>query len=509
MMKNKTITTKPWLPLILILAIASFFYFHNLGNESLWEDEFYSIYDAKNIDITKASVFSHPRPIYFLLLQIWMFFGNNEAFLRSLSIPFGLGSITLIYLIGENLFNRSSGLIAAILLACSPLFINHVQEIRFYAVSVFLNLSGTLILIHALKNPKKNMVYSWAFLRAITILTTPLNLLLLLPDCIIICCMFFREKSNLLIFFQGLVIIGVLWLPSAIFFVNEAAPAYLKEWVNTNQKPGLAEVLIILKQFVFYPPYSSELPLTLNILYKLCTLLIVILTAIALTYQKKYSNILQVLAWATLPSGFVFILAFVRNSSGLWMARYLLIVCPYIFLLLSVGFLKVCHFKRIIAFLISIIYFLGISGGIYYYYKLPNRTDWRSAMQFIKDNHEEKDDIILYTVDADSVIQKLILGASYYYDDFQETYLLSHKNPSQRSLTSSEVNKVLRKINHDSSLKFDQKSDLYDPRLWVVCFLYCEDQNTTTGLEQTFTDKGFSIQKHQKFKDRLQVFLFN
>src|SRR5579864_4883305 len=54
--------------------------------------------------------------LYYVLLRIWLHFGQSPFFIRSLSALIATGTIPAIYWLGSILYNRRVGLIAAALL---------------------------------------------------------------------------------------------------------------------------------------------------------------------------------------------------------------------------------------------------------------------------------------------------------------------------------------------------------------------------------------------------------
>ena len=123
-----------FISLILLLAVG--LYLYKIDYRGLWIDELISLKDAEKLS------FNRGRLLYYILLRGWSWFGTNDSWLRSLAVIFALGSIWLTYKLGCYLFNKSTGLIAALMLTISPLFINHAQEVRYYTMSVFLGLAG-------------------------------------------------------------------------------------------------------------------------------------------------------------------------------------------------------------------------------------------------------------------------------------------------------------------------------------------------------------------------------
>ena len=61
-----------WLSISLILIFATGLRLYQLGLESLWVDEMFSIRGAEKLN---QSV----RPLYFLLLRVWMLLGTSDA----------------------------------------------------------------------------------------------------------------------------------------------------------------------------------------------------------------------------------------------------------------------------------------------------------------------------------------------------------------------------------------------------------------------------------------------
>ena len=77
-------------------------------------------------------------PLYYVLAWAWAkAFGTHEVGLRSLSTLFGTATVPLAYCIGAELAHRRAGLIAAALVAVSPMLIWYSQEARSYAVLAF------------------------------------------------------------------------------------------------------------------------------------------------------------------------------------------------------------------------------------------------------------------------------------------------------------------------------------------------------------------------------------
>jgi mannosyltransferase len=141
--------------LLLILALGSFLRIYDLGAESIWLDEAWSIQESA-MSIQGIAQNSNQPPLYFLILNFWInLFGTSEVALRSLSAIFGIISILFIYQVGSTLFNRRVGLISGLLSAISYYHIYYSQEARGYSLLLLLSLLSYLFFIEILQEDGK------------------------------------------------------------------------------------------------------------------------------------------------------------------------------------------------------------------------------------------------------------------------------------------------------------------------------------------------------------------
>jgi mannosyltransferase len=141
--------------LLVILLIGVFLRVYDLGTQSLWWDESYSVWISKmglsQIVATAAAGDNHP-PLYYLLLHYWtMLFGTSEVVVRLPSVLFGVLAIPMTYAVGRRLFKEEVGLFAALILAFSTFNIQYSQEARMYSLMLLLVLLSMYFFIRFLQ----------------------------------------------------------------------------------------------------------------------------------------------------------------------------------------------------------------------------------------------------------------------------------------------------------------------------------------------------------------------
>ncbi len=116
----------------------------SLDAQSLWRDEVDALRFATVPWSEMLSTFTRPGwngPLYFLLLRGWVTLtGTSEYAMRFFSLAFGVLCVPLVYALGHRLFNRSVGLIAALLVASSPYLTWYGQEVKMYTLVLALAL---------------------------------------------------------------------------------------------------------------------------------------------------------------------------------------------------------------------------------------------------------------------------------------------------------------------------------------------------------------------------------
>lgn len=473
---------RQWLPIALILLLATGLYLYQLGTESMWIDELYSINDAKGI-------FPNPgftRPVYYILLRVWMLFGTSDSWLRSLSVVFGLASVFLTYQLGRRVAGEATGLIAALLLTLSPLFINYAQMVRMYSLSTCLAIAGSLALVYALENPTNSLMAWWACTRVLMYLTAPVNVTLLLPDVLIFGLKFRKQRGVLLRFGKWLLLVIILWLPSVWEILSSRVSArFFKSAIDAKQEtdkqsyPSLREVIRKLKNFTAFPyPSPSK---AVSLFFRVYNIILVFLLSFSVVTKHRSGKLLWIAAWALIPGTILFLI----SSPGLWNTdRYILFLCPYVLILLAAGFMRLWIWQPTVAIVIAIIYLVAVSNGLVRYYTVQDHQDWRGVAQVIN-TMEKPGDQILIDERLGIMEEKIATSLAYYYHGVAPIY----------------SNREICWFPQKSSLEEALGNLLSIERLWLICGNDFDDK----AFQNTFGNK-LQLQKHWEFNNNLDFY---
>jgi 4-amino-4-deoxy-L-arabinose transferase-like glycosyltransferase len=150
----------------IILIFAGLLRMHNIEDRTLDHPEVY----APGIDLPWGLTNPNPRftlwqtlagsiagephpPAYYVMMLGWTkWFGSSIFSLRSPSLLLGIASVLLIYLLASHTEDRTTGLLAAAMLAANGLHLYWSQNARMYSMACFLALLSTLILVLIVKN---------------------------------------------------------------------------------------------------------------------------------------------------------------------------------------------------------------------------------------------------------------------------------------------------------------------------------------------------------------------
>jgi len=323
--------------LSIILIYALILRIYALGSSPLWFDETISSLASQKIAEKGFPQFDsglfYSRAIIFHYLQsLFIFlFGASDSIVRLVSVFFGIGTIMLAFFIGKE-FNKSTGVIAALLTAVLFLEVLYSRQARFYQAFQFLFFL-TLFLLYKSKSSK-----AYAYLASISLIIlvqTQIAGLVLVPFFIF---MFYKEHKDFKLLIIPLLVslyfgLSFLQLDPGISLGSTYAEEYTSQIFNSLRAFFLISLIGMPFAYkwnkrMFYLLLAPSLILFTGLFFiKLfalryayfVTLSITLFISVALSYLYKNNKILCI---------FVIFFAIIYPSNLFFQSNYLTVVKP-------------------------------------------------------------------------------------------------------------------------------------------------------------------------------------
>lgn len=120
-----TIATVSWVPLVAVLALGTFVRVWQINAMGFNTDE--AVYSGQAAAIAQDPILQNIFPIFRahpllfqFVLAVFFALGTNDLLARLVAVAIGIGTIYLVYRIGDLLYGRRTGLIAALFIALMP-----------------------------------------------------------------------------------------------------------------------------------------------------------------------------------------------------------------------------------------------------------------------------------------------------------------------------------------------------------------------------------------------------
>lgn len=218
--------------LLLILLLAFALRLYRLGQADIWWDEGFSVWLARfePASIAQMTVVDEHPPLHYWFLSLWnRLAGETEVAVRFSSLFFGMLSIALLYRLGASLLGPAGGLSAAALLAVSRFHVWWSQEIKMYALAIFLSLLALWFFVGLVRRPSRTAWIGHVVAMTLALYTLYVAAFLLLAEGLV-------ASAALLVWRRGWTARGRLALLSTL-----AAPALLMiPWLLWFLGSGLA-----------------------------------------------------------------------------------------------------------------------------------------------------------------------------------------------------------------------------------------------------------------------------
>jgi mannosyltransferase len=461
--------------LTLILTLATILRFHHLDFQSLWMDEIYTM-NVSNPANSFGTVISEVYQkegfpyMYFILVKIFLgIFGYTGIVARSFSAILGIVSVYLIYKLGNEIYNKKTGLYAALLLSCSEFAIYYSQEARPYA----LYLMGTILVFYGfvkfIKNPNKRNAIIYGIFAGLLLNISFFGFIILFSQAFIILCYFFMiSNENKLSFIKNSIISGFIAL---IMF----APNYLKIKTLIGLKSGWINAPTDDSFFLLFKELLGNSAITFFIFTILFInyILVIFREKETISIQENINN-KKIFSFGLLFSWlFTYIIIFLLKSylnSSILVSRYLICLLPALLLMIAISINEIKNAKIRFLTFFCLISFMWINTDIVRkYYDIPYKTQYRESSNFVIENNKNNDDV--YT--------NQIYWFNYYFS-LQENKFNFTEKPTLEFLINEIIQDPLKK-----------------KTFWFVSATSAPEK--LSGASQKYLDDNFTIQKKKDF----------
>ncbi len=190
----------------------------------MWGDEGFSIFSASRdlltITLDTTTIDPHP-PLYYYLLHFYCaIVGRAELAVRFFSIFFGTATIALVWAVGKRMFDARLGLLAAFLATLAPFAVHYAQEIRMYALAMFLTTLGLYVFVRLYKldaRASRRVWWLYAFILLLALYTLYHTALVFLAIGLVLLTQFRARRAFVVRWFVTAFGVVALFLPWLLF----------------------------------------------------------------------------------------------------------------------------------------------------------------------------------------------------------------------------------------------------------------------------------------------------
>ncbi len=335
----------------------------NLFNCSLWGDEAFSTVLAQRRFWPMIKIIANDTspPLMYIIMWTWFrVFGSSEIAIRSLTLLFYLGTIVIIYLIGKELFNRKTGILAALLSFFNPFLFPYAFEGRMYFTLLFFI---TLSFYFLVKENKWGYILS----AAAALYSHHFAILVLVPQ--FLWQLIKLKKYDLSSFWsiiKNYLLVGLIYVPWLYPLYLQTQKVAGGFWLGTPKLKDLGNLYIHLIKHRLVYPVQKYIPFLGGLIL-----------ALRKWSKKKLKADSLLFLWAVLPPLLTFLIS--QTSLSIFYERYLLYCVPPLMLLAASRMRKISWL--LIIGLLAI--YIAVSS---YYFSHPHKADFRKFAQVVKKN---------------------------------------------------------------------------------------------------------------------------
>lgn len=450
------------LSLISLVVMGCVLRFYNITFNSLWIDET-ATYSFAQHTITEIWGFTaygseFNPPLFFWIEHYMLMFGNSELVLRFIPAIAGIATIPIFFLIGRELKDDATGLIAAFILTISQFAIFYSQEARAYSL---LLLFVSIALYFYIRAIDENQTKDWIFMGICTSIAVWTHFYAAIVIVPMFLSMLWIYRKNILQPIKTIGIFIVTTFPLIIATVGlfmkrvSSPPTYGVKGLDLIQN-----TMLTIGNFNVYMEWF--------IIGLICFGLYVLFVK-----ERKYfyTFILFILIG--------FAVSIIFSYSIPMLPRYLIVMLPVFFIIIAYGISDLLKNYKILPVIILVIFIIFSVTTLQTYYTTFTKEDWRGYAEKLAYDTQPGDNIII-------IPSYVKLSLDYYYNNttdstnefgvYNYTELMQHANtPNAYIIITSDIFSV---DTNGSMLKWLQNNNQYI------------GEYSSIG---TFTNKGINI----------------
>ncbi len=329
----------------------------NQFNVSIWGDEAFSaVLSMKSVpDIVRIISHDTSPPLFNLIEHFWFkIAGTSEVSIRILVSAFFLVAVFFTYKIGETLWDKKTGLLAALLTFLNPFFFAYGFEGRMYSLLAATTTASFYFFI------KRNWV-GYVLATTLALYSHHFAIFALFVQGIWFLKEFFSGKRRVAVsIFKSFVVIGLLYLPWLYPLYLQTKMVGQGFWLG---RPGVKEFFLLILTY-------------LNVGF---------LTLLIRRWNKGLEKSFLLILWFLVPILLAWIIS--QKFSSIFFDRYLLYTIPAGMLLVASETRKVSK----VFFLAVIILFLSADV---FYFTHPFKRPFRDLATYVKEAKRGDDYLI-------------------------------------------------------------------------------------------------------------------
>lgn len=385
--------------LIGAMVIGTILRLYDLGEFSLWLDEIRSLTHAAGItslgiafdqEAVLRTGDAHP-PLYFLLLKLWLPVGTGPFALRFPSAMIGVLTIAATFLLGREVISRRAAVLAAILVAASPLLLLYDREVRMYPLFGFLAVLTVYLFLRAHRTDSLRYWVGFSVVAVFNLYTHYHAVLVLASIWVWLILIGERRRRVWLRFLTSQVFVALMFVPWLAVLSAQFERFFTAAAANPRF-PSIWGKIVDLPYLVFsFAVGQTVLPWNFWVVIPAATAFTGITWVGARTVvasKEKFRFFLAFLVWPVVL-GF-----FITNM----LPRYFAFVFPVFALFIAEGISHIDSRRIRIGTVLVVAIVWSVSLLNYYggreFHILAHTDPWREVGAFIRDNRSDNDLLI-------------------------------------------------------------------------------------------------------------------